>query len=366
MRAFALATLLLLSSTFASDIPAIEWDAKTLRLVEPHGDYGRMARLSDNSVAAVFDRDGKMWIRASGDDGMTFGDPMLVAEDKDCWLTNADLLPLKNGELLYFWNERPLAAVRYGDKVAPAGELTRPFLIRMSRSCDLGRTWSSPRTLYTAGPSYQDGCWEPAAVEMPDGEIRVVFANESPYRTSAEQEISMLRSNDSGKTWSEATRVSFRKKHRDGMPSPLWLADGRVVLAIEDNGQEGGGEVFKISIVDAATGERWPALREALAPHVYAGAPFLRQLPDGHTLLSFQESESGTLRRCRLAVCVGDANARNFGNKTHPLPPPTRGNQVWNSLFVKDATTITALTTATIDERQGLWAIDGRLQRDQR
>src|SRR6185369_17413274 len=94
---------------------------------------------------------------------------------------------------------------------------------------------------------------------------------------------------------------------------------------------------------------RWPALKEALASNTYAGAPFLRQLLTGPTILSFQESETGDLNKCRLAVCIGDENAKNFTNKTYPLPPPATGHQAWNSLFIKNATTVTAITSATID-----------------
>ena len=166
-------------------------------------------------------------------------------------------------------------------------------------------------------------------------------------------------STDAGKTWSDAERVSFRPKHRDGMPAPLLLANGKVVVAIEDNGLS--GPHFKPAIVDIATGERWSALTNPLDDQHYGGAPCLRQLPSGETLLSFQQSDDGTLRRCRMVVCIGDADARNFTSVTHPLPPPTRGNQAWNSLFVKNGNTVTAISTATIDNRRGIWSIDGRV-----
>jgi hypothetical protein len=360
----ALAAVVVLSAftanAFAQDLPRIEWDAK--RLIEPHGSYGRMVRLDAKTMACAFDRDAKMWVRLSRDDGQTWDEKVLVAEAADCWLTNAELLPLKNGELLYFWNERPSIAVKYANEVPPPGLLKRPFLIRMSRSLDGGRTWSSPLTLYTAGPSYHDGCWEPAAIELATGAIQLFFANEFPYQTTAEQEISRITSTDGGKSWSEAARVSFRPRFRDGMPSPMLLASGKTVIAIEDNGQEDGGGVFKISIVDAATGKRWPALKQPLAPHIYAGAPQLRRLASGHTVLSFQESDDGTVHHCRLAVYIGNASAANFANKSYPLATPTRGNQAWSSLFVKDATTVTAITAATIDQTRGLWAIDGRVR----
>lgn len=334
-----------------------------------------MTRLTDGSIACVYEHLGGVWIRHSRDEAVHWTDPISVAADPDCWLANPDPLALDGGELLYFWNERPLAAVAYQNKSAPAGQLTRPFLIRMSRSTDHGRSWSAPRTLYTAGPSYEDGCWEPAGLQLPSGEVHVYFANEAPFTDTAEQEISLLRSRDGGRTWSQAERIGFRKDHRDGMPVPLLLVGGRgIAVAIEDNGL--AGERFKPAIlhttlrdnwrsgaVDGDSPRRWRALAEPLDPTWYAGAPFLRQLPSGETLLSFQESEDGTLKRCRMAVCVGNENARNFTNKTYPLPLGPDGNQAWSSLFVKDARTVVAVMTATVDGVRGVWAIDAHVQR---
>ena len=374
------ALILLITTSLAGEprrpLPTIEWDASTLRLIEPGGDYARMARLGDGTIACAYDRGGKLLVRRSTDEGKTWAEPVLVAEDRDCWLTNSELLPLKNGELLYFWNERPRAALEYQHKPAPPGKLTRPLLIRMARSGDHGRTWSAPRTIYTAGPSYQDGCWEPAGIELPDGEVHVYFANESPYRQTTEQEISLVRSRDGGKTWSaEAERVAMRKGHRDGMPAPLLLAGGRgIVVAIEDNGMS-GNDRFKPAIVhttlednwrsgavDGDSPRRWVALAEALAPHVYGGAPNLRQLPGGEVLLSYQESDDGTLASARMVVCVGDAQARNFTHPSRPFPDADPC-QLWNSLFVKDEQTITALGTITVKGKRGIWAIDGRVRR---
>ncbi len=374
------ALVLLITTSLAGEprrpLPTIEWDASTLRLIEPGGDYARMARLGDGAIACAYDRGGKLLVRRSTDEGKTWAEPVLVAEDRDCWLTNSELLPLKNGELLYFWNERPRAALEYQHKPAPPGKLTRPLLIRMARSGDQGRTWSAPQTIYTAGPSYQDGCWEPAGIELPDGEVHVYFANESPYRQTTEQEISLVRSRDGATTWSaEAERVAMRKGHRDGMPAPLLLAGGRgIVVAIEDNGMS-GNDRFKPAIVyttlkdnwrsgavDGDSPRRWGALTEPLAPHVYGGAPNLRQLPGGEVLLSYQESDDGALASARMVVCVGDADARNFTSRSQPFPD-AEPCQLWTSLFVKDDQTITALGTITVKGKRGIWAIDGRVRR---
>jgi hypothetical protein len=355
-------------------LPTIEWDASTLRLIEPRADYGRMARLADGRIACAFDRDRKMWLRISGDGAATWGDPILVAAEERSWLTNASLLPLDDGSLLYFWNDRPLEAIEHEHKPAPPGRLKRPIRIRMARSADNGRTWSAPRTLYAAGPSYRDGCWEPAGLQLPSGEVQVYFSNEFPFQATDEQEIALLRSRDRGRTWSKAERVSLRQGHRDGMPAPLLLADGRgIAVAIEDNGVSAGG-VFKPSIlsttladdwrcapVDATSPRRRPALATPLDPRWYAGAPFLARLPSGQTLLSFQESPDGTLDRCRLAVCVGDPSAAGFTNKTYPLPLGPTGNQAWNALFVKDAQTVIAVASATVDGQRGVWSVTGRV-----
>jgi hypothetical protein len=365
--------LLTLACPALAALPTIEWDPSTLRLIETNADYARLVRLGDGRIGCVYDKSGKMWVRHSADEGVTWADPILVAEESECWLTNAEVLLLKNGYLLYFWNERPLAAVRNQRDKSASVKLTRPFLIRMSRSTDHGNTWSAPQTLFAAGVAFHDGCWEPAGIQLPSGEVQVYFANEAPFPSTSEQEISLLRSTDNGKTWGTSERVAFRKHHRDGMPAPLLLADDRgIAVAIEDEGY--AGRRFKPVIVHTTLADnwhsssvladgphRWGALTEPLDPAWYAGAPSLRRLPGGPTLLSFQESTDGSMKHCRMAVCVGDPDARNFSNKTYPFGLPAEGNQLWNSLFVKDAQTVTAVSNTTVNGVREIRSIDGRM-----
>ncbi len=352
-------------------LPTISWEASTLQLVQAGGDYGRMVQIGAGRVACVYDTWGKMWIRHSLDEGKTWQEPILVAKAAGCWLTNAELLVLQDGSLLYFWNERPLKAVAAQGAASQPGESARRFLIRMARSEDGGRSWSPGRTLYAAGSRYGDGCWEPTSLLLPSGEIQVYFSNEAPFTKTEEQEIALLRSLDGGSTWSKAERIAFRKGHRDGMPVPVLLAGGGgIAVSIEDNGY--AGERFKPVILHTSLADnwrsgpiggesphRWGALAEPLKAGWYGGAPCLRRLPSGKVLLSYQEGADGGMDRCRMAVCVGDADARNFGHKTYPLPLGPKGNQLWNSLFVKDARTVVAISTATVKGVRGLWAVEG-------
>ena len=110
---------------------------------------------------------------------------------------------------------------------------------------------------------------------------------------------------------------------------------------------------------------RWAALETPRAADVYAGAPYLVQLPSGVTVLSVQSAEDrdelSTHRYARMAVYVGDSTARNFTNRSFPFGVPSGASGLWNSLFVKDEATITAISGTTIDGTRGLWAIDGRI-----
>src|SRR6185436_15246566 len=109
--------------------------------------------------------------------------------------------------------------------------------IKTSMSKDGGANWEAAKLVYEAGINSGTGCWEPAQIQLPSGEIQLYFANEKPYPDTTEQEITMLRSSDNGASWSSPQRISLRAGHRDGMPVPVMLAGGKgIAVAIEDNG----------------------------------------------------------------------------------------------------------------------------------
>jgi BNR repeat protein len=342
-------------------LPRIEWDPKTLTLVERGAGYGRIVRLRDGRLLCTYDRGGKVWVRPSVDEGKSWREPVLAASFPPGVATNPELLQLHDGTLLLSYNERP-------------NDGRHRFAIAVTSSADGGGAWSAPRRLYEADTRPENGCWEPCAVQLPGGEIQLYFANESPYRSSSEQEISLLRSADNGRTWSGPVRVSFRQGHRDGMPVPLVLQSppGGVAVAIEDSGLQGGfkpvivwtdpEDMWRSGPVLAESPRRWSALRQPLPASVVTGAPYLRQMPTGETVLSFQSRDEGR-KEPHMVVYLGNRSARDFTSRSVPFKVPSDVACLWNALFVKSRDTVTAISGTRLHGTQGLWAVDGRLVR---
>lgn len=319
-----------------------------------------MARVGEARLLCAYSARGGIRVKESRDGGRTWGDERRVGEEEGSSLTNAELLVLRNGEVWCLYNCRP----REG-----AGSR---FAVGFFRSRDGGETWGEAEVLYEAGREFENGCWEPAGLELPDGGIQVYFANEGPYTKSNEQEITLLRSRNGGRMWDKPETVSFRAGSRDGMPVPALLPEVKgIAVAIEDNGLRGTfkpvilgtswvGGGWRDDVVDGDHRGRWPALAVRLPAETYAGAPYLRWVRKGVTVISFQLAESGDMNDARMAVCLGNGRAEDFGESSFPFPEGRR--QLWNSLLVKDESTITAVSEATVDGVRGIWAIDGEIK----
>ena len=347
----------------------IVWDQQSLQKISI-GDarycgYARMKVLKDGSWLCVYEADGNIVAIKSKDEGVTWFPPVMVAKKmKEINMAVPELLEVKDGSILLMYNPRPsLTGKQYH------------FAIKTKTSYDGGLTWKNEKVLYEAWNEFKNGCWEPAALQLPDGEIQLFFANEGIYTESEEQNISMLRSLDNGVTWTKAPQIiSFRSGSRDGMPVPLLLPDKKtVVIAIEDNGIKN----FKPSILRGITEEKWDhvidassdrrnyALKEPIADSIYAGAPYLCQLKNGDVLLSYQGTEErrNEMEYAEMKVVVGNDEARNFDGTSVPFKIPENKFALWNSLTVTPDDTIVALTStnAYSSGQTEVWMIKGRM-----
>lgn len=363
----AFCILLVIATTFSSaeaqNGTTIQWDLSTRKFAST-GVYSRVVKLSTGELALVYSDGPDVQIRKSSDNGATWGAALMVAHTNGYNNTNASMVELQNGWLLYAWNGRPQT------------DGTLPYTIDIIISKDNGATWGNRQTLYTADVYAANACWEPSMLQLPSGEIQLFFSNENPFRTNADQEIDLMRSYDNGQTWTTPIRVSYRAGHRDGMPVPVYLNDNKgIAYSIEDNGLNGN---FKPSIiwssvandwtqgyVNATSPDRWGALRsdQQLAASVYAGAPYLIQLPSGETVLSCQ-SNNGRANPI-MQVYVGDYNAKNFAGATSPFSDlPSSGQALWNSLTVLNDTTIIASSSVNGLGQDGIWTVKGNVIRN--
>lgn len=346
----------------------IEWDTKTLCHVA-NGGYARMVELKNGKLVTVYAAsNGNTEIVFSNDKGNRWSAPVIVAaKSNNIRMDAPTIILLNDNSLMACYNPRP--SFRNTDT-------STYFAIRIAKSYDSGLTWKDDQLLYEASYQFKDGCWEPSALQLPSGEIQLFFSNEGIYTNSDEQNISLLRSFDNGKTWTANPEiVSFRKGSRDGMPVPVYLPQSKEILfSIEDNGFVN----FKPYIIRSTLKNDWHniitanipyrkyALRDSLEEKVYAGAPYLCKLQNGNTLLSYQSTQfrkgKQDVHNAEMIVVIGDAEGLNFTNATVPFKIPANATALWNSITVlKDQTVVALTSTNAYNGKYEVWIIKGRL-----
>jgi len=350
----------------------IQWDDSSRRRISSpnfarYSGYGRIIQLSDESLLAVYEADGNIVAAKSQNLGDSWSESIVISAAKEGFkMCVPDLIKLDDQRILAFYNARPY-------NISP----NRKFGIHLRQSTDGGQSWGAEQILYQAGHQFENGCWEPSAIQLPNGEIQLFFANEGPYTKSNEQNISMLRSIDHGASWSKTPSiVSFRPGKRDGMPVPLLLRNKKeIVLAIEDNAVR----TFKPYILRNTLQKNWAntisgksadrsyALHHPIANEIYAGAPYIRQLSTGETILSYQSTEGRTNKMdyADMKVLIGNERAMNFKNKSVPFVIPQNKSCLWNSITVLSDDTILAITsTNAYSDQTEVWMVKGKFLRD--
>ena len=333
----------------AYDRSRIFWDTDTKKTLFNIGNYARMIQLADGRLMVAAENGG-IKVIYSEDGGKAWTPAELIAPNpanvSECV---PDLIQLADGTIIVGYNPRPHEPY----------SRDRRFGIRCRRSTDNGATWSDEIFIFDAQHTFADGCWEPSFLELPSGELQCYFANENDYTTTNEQCISMCRSFDKGLTWSAPVRVSFRQWTRDGMPVPILTPDGKeIVVIIEDNGWPGSSgfiattvrtsleDNWKGGYVDAGSTRRSKIFATEPPARHAAGAPYLRVLPSGETVASYQGNDNRSttdMERMNMSVLVGDEHARNFKGLTQPFNISDSQHSLWNSVAVVDTGTVVAL-----------------------
>lgn len=319
------------------DYPRVYWDINSTQTIFPAGNYARLITLQDGRLIAVAEAYNPNGIKVcySSDNGETWTQPEMIAPNPDK-VNNCvpDVVQLSDGTIVVGYNPRPREP--YSEE--------RRFGIRCVRSTDNGKTWSDPIFIYDASHLFIDGSWEPSFLEMPDGELHCYFANEGPYTTNGDQEISLCRSFDGGQTWGLAEKVMYRQGHRDGMPSAIITVNNEIVVIVEDNGHQGYSG-FRATTGRCSVEQNWhecPVLGASSRRHMIfaldkdkvglSAAPYLRRMRNDYTLASWQgdNPDSGQID---MFTAVGDKDAKNFRQVVMPFHR-TNGATMWNSVNV--------------------------------
>ena len=300
--------------------------------------YPRVKRLSDGALLLCFMNHHFGWdiyTRRSEDNGKTWSDACLILQqypvestvgDDMMVFVNPDFIELQDGRIMlaYQWrykqgyNDLPNTNINCG--------------IGVVFSSDMGRTWTEHRSVY------RGRCWEPAMLQLPDGEIQM-------YITSSQNVVNgmscprtvVIRSFDGGKTWqgkeecdiNDNEIISYTIDERfgyDGMPTAVILDDGTIAMTIEVwSGKyvvDQTPVVVKTSAKDnwrfdtekilAEGGPDYP-MKKQVNKDLVAYGPYIGKLPTGEVLVISNGLYKGEKQNWLL---VGDSDADNFSHAT--------------------------------------------------
>ena len=327
----------------------IFWDMGSRQTLFQGALYARMKELQDGRLIAVTNISDNIVVSFSSNKGLSWTTPATIATHPNMQhLFDAEVVQLSDGTIIIPYNigtNQP-----YSDD--------RHYGVQLNISTDNGHSWGNPITVYTAGPDFGTGCWEPAILELPSGELHLYFSDESPFPgNNNDQCIQLTRSFDKGRTWSNVETISYRPGARDGMPVPVIIGDS-IIVTIEDSQWPGELTFVPVTLrssieenwrgitIPATSNRRNQVIDYSWTPRTWGGAPYLCVLPWGETVLSRQAyHESGSYDIMNQYVYIGDEQARGFKAISQPFPDnaESKVSVEWNSIAVVDTGVVIAL-----------------------
>lgn len=347
----------------------IVWDT-TRHQISPVGlktEYPRIMRLNADTLLCAYhgganDYWVNIYLQKSYDNGATWTAPTIILDKenstfgKNYWrFTNPEMIKLQNGWIL-------MSVTGNGN---PETNDNCHVMVMISK--DGGDTWGDP-VIVGRGRT-----WEPMVVQLPNGELELFVSSEAQWwgtATNVQQEILFSRSTDNGETWTELKRASYSPDRRDGMPVAIVMKGNKGILfsieIVNDNGW-GSPTFVKRALNDEWDTTPWNNVntvkRWDVPMNAYGGAPYTVQLPTGEIVVTAHANGRSVWQTSYPRVVICDNNGRSFSSPTIPITNlPALQGLYYNSLFVKDDTTIWLVMTNALHAADGTTRIKGEIK----
>lgn len=140
----------------------IFWDMRSQQTIFDGGWYARLIQLQDGRLLAVTEVNWDIVISISEDNGKTWSPQKTVFHHPEGFnYYDADLYQLSDGKIIITYN--------IGFPSVAGGR----FGVRLHISEDNGETWGDEIFVYDGETTFENGCWEPAILELPSGEVHL-------------------------------------------------------------------------------------------------------------------------------------------------------------------------------------------------
>ena len=302
--------------------------------------YPRIKRLSNGELMMSFMNHTFGWepyVALSSDDGKSWHHTQRLQDQKpgkssvgaDTLIyVNPDFIELNDGRILLAYQ------CRWKKGYNDLEHTNENCYIEIMTSEDKGRTWGAARRIYSGR------CWEPAMLQLPNGEIQMFItdSNDVKYKRSQPATI-VIRSYDGGKTWQGKKSCSYKdgeiisrtideRGSYDGMPSAVILDDGSLAMPLEVwSGVLKMDQTPVIITTDKQSnwksdqsirltgGPDFPNKRQ-LHKDLQAYGPYICRLPSGEPIVLSSGKYKGEFGMWAL---IGDNKAENFNHATKPF-----------------------------------------------